>query len=76
MSEAKTNFMAELDRWTEENILQPLFGTDPNQDDWAAVEAQVKKAIRTKVLDSYHNGRRAAGGQSVRKERRVQAQTH
>ena len=51
--------MQELDQWSEQNILRPLFSTDPNQDDWATVEEQVKKAIRTKVLESYSNGQQA-----------------
>jgi len=60
MSEQKaSSFMQELDQWSEQNILRPLFGTDPNQDDWATVEEQVKKAIRTKVLESYRNGQQA-----------------
>ncbi len=60
MSEQKPkSFMQELDEWSEENIFGPLFGIDPNQDDWESVEAQVKKAIREKVLDSYHNGQKA-----------------
>ena len=53
------SFMEELDLWSEANILRLLFGTDPNQDDWASVEAQVKKAIRAKVLESYRNGQAA-----------------
>ena len=60
MSEQKQlSFMQELDKWTEDEILRALFGTDPNQDDWAGVEARVKKAIRTKVLESYRNGQQA-----------------
>ena len=35
-----------LDRFAGENIFGPLYGTDPNQDDWEEVEQQVKKAIR------------------------------
>jgi hypothetical protein len=56
----KSSFMQELDQWSEENIFRPLFGTDPNQDDWAKVEAQVKKAVRAKVLESYRNGQHSA----------------
>jgi hypothetical protein len=62
MSEQKSSFMQALDLWTDENILRPLFGTDPNQDDWEGVEQQVKKAIRAKVLESYRNGQAAKGG--------------
>ena len=56
--EKPKSFMQELDLWSEENVFRPLFGSDPNQDDWEKVEDQVKKAIRTKVLESYHNGQR------------------
>jgi hypothetical protein len=59
MSEQKPNYMVVLDQWTEANVLRPLFGTDPNQEDWEGVEAQVKKAIREKVLESYKNGLKA-----------------
>lgn len=37
----------------------PLFNTDPNQEDWEDAVVQVKKAIREKVLESYHNGQAA-----------------
>jgi hypothetical protein len=65
--EKPKSFMQELDLWSEENIFRPLFGTDPNQDDWERVEDQVKKAIRTKVLESYRNGQ-GAQRRPVRKE--------
>jgi hypothetical protein len=61
------SFMQELDLWSEQNIFRPLFGTDPNEDDWAKVEDQVKKAIRAKVLESYRNGQ-GSQRQPVRKE--------
>ena len=63
------SFMAELDQWSDANIFRPLFGTDPNQDDWEGVTEQVKKAIRGKVLESYHNGQ-AAGPRKPQRERR------
>ncbi len=53
------SFMQELDEWSDANIFRPLFHTDPNQDDWESAEAQVKKAIRAKVLESYRNGQQA-----------------
>ena len=60
MSEQKkASFMEELDLWSDANIFGPLFHTDPNQDDWESTEAQVKKAIRAKVLESYRNGQAA-----------------
>jgi hypothetical protein len=46
MSEQKQSFMQQLDLWTEDNILRPLFGTDPNQNDWQGVEEQVKNRAK------------------------------
>jgi hypothetical protein len=68
MSEQKTSFMAELDLWCEANVVGPLSITDPNERDWEDVVAQVKKAIRTKVLESYRNGQ-AVGPRKVFKRR-------
>jgi hypothetical protein len=59
MSEQKTSFMQELDLWSEANVVGPLLSADPNQQNWQTVVEQVKKAIRTKVLDSYRNGQKA-----------------
>ena len=71
MSEQKpVSFMEKLDQWSDENILRPLFGTDPNQDDWANVEEQIKKAIRTKVLESYRNGQAAGPHKPAQQERK------
>ena len=69
MSEQKQGYMAELDHWTEETILSPFAGalidTHRATDDSATaesekhldeVEAQVKQAVREKVLQSYRNG--------------------
>jgi len=64
MSEQKSNFMAELDLWSEANVIGPLAVTDANQTDWEPAVFQVKKAIRTKVLESYRNGQ-AAGPRKV-----------
>jgi hypothetical protein len=59
MSEQKTSYMQELDLWSEANIIGPLFNTDGNQEDWEPTVEQIKKAIRTKVLESYRNGQAA-----------------
>ena len=59
MSEQRMTFMQQLDQWSGTNIIGPLFNTDPNQDDWENAVAQVKKAIREKVLESYRNGQKA-----------------
>lgn len=51
--------MQELNLWSEANIIGPLSMSDPNESDWPKVVEQVKTAIRTKVLESYHNGLKA-----------------
>lgn len=56
MPEQTTSYMAELDQWSEANIIGPLLYVGPKEGDQEAVIAQVKKAIRAKVLDSYRNG--------------------
>ena len=45
--------------WSEANVVGPLFHTDLDQDNWEESVAQVKKAIRAKVLESYRNGQSA-----------------
>jgi hypothetical protein len=61
MSEEKTNYMQELDLWTETNVITPLHEAVVNGDsaDCDATCEQVKKAIREKVLESYRNGLKA-----------------
>jgi hypothetical protein len=59
MSEQKSSFMQELDLWSEANIVGPLASADPNHQDWEIAVEQVKKALRTKVLESYRNGQKA-----------------
>jgi len=52
------SYMQELDAWAEENVIGPL--VDPRSSDLGedreTTIARVKKAIREKVLESYHNG--------------------
>ncbi len=69
MSEQKTNYMQLLDSWTEQNVIEAFYNTDPNQEDWEDRVQQVKKAIREKTLESYKNGCKAGAG-AVRKEMR------
>jgi hypothetical protein len=64
------NYMQQLDEWTQDNVFTPLSEAweqwndesipkaDAEQFAEDAMEA-VKKAIREKVLESYHNGLRA-----------------
>ena len=59
--EKKESFMQALDAWTDVNVIAPLIYSDDDTDVETTEEqiAQVKKAMRAKMLDSYHNGRRA-----------------
>jgi len=59
MPEQKPSFMVELDLWSEANVIGPLMHADPTNKEWDEATAQVKKAIRAKVLDSYRNGQAA-----------------
>jgi hypothetical protein len=62
MSEQKPkSFMQELDSWTEATIIRPLHNAivEGDDDDFTAAIEAVKKAIREKALESYHNGQKA-----------------
>lgn len=65
MSEQKVPFMQALDSWIDVNVIAPLVYESEEGDEETGEEKilRVKKAIKGKVLDSYHNGLRAAGGQ-------------
>ena len=65
MSEQKTNFMYELDLWLDANVIGPLESAAGTAD-FGRVAIDVKKGIRTKVLESYHNGQ--AAGPKVYKQ--------
>jgi len=76
MSEQKkSSFLEELDRWAQANVIDPMMYAfaEEDEDGWQEAGARIKKAIRQKVLDSYHNGQ-AAGPRPARRER-VYAQT-
>jgi hypothetical protein len=66
----KSSFMQELDQWSEANVVGPLIDQDfdPSEDFEEVIE-RVKKAIRTKVLESYHNGQ-GAGPRAVKRPQR------
>lgn len=59
---AKSTFMQELDQWIEDQVIEPL------QEQWSRAQdgdlttstEPIKKVIRQKVLDSYHNGKKAS----------------
>ena len=69
MSEQKTSFMTELDKWTEENVIFPvsLASTNGNDESFAAAKDVAKKAIRAKVLESYRNGQSAGPRKSFQR---------
>ena len=56
------SFMQELDQWIEEAVFENLYTIwNQSQDgDMTATAEPVRKAIRAKVLESYHNGQKAA----------------
>ena len=72
MSEARTNYMASLDEWREEQIIQPLADAYTHGPEEVIVRAGdlAKRAIREKVLESYHNGQNARPSGSQRPIRR------
>jgi len=64
--------MQELDAWAEENVIGPLVdprSSDPGEDRETTI-ARVKKAIREKVLESYHNGQAAGPSKGRRYDTR------
>jgi hypothetical protein len=67
MSEQKISFMAELDLWSDANIVGPLLSTDQRLGDPENVVAQIKKAIRGKVLESYRNGQTAGPSKAFKR---------
>jgi hypothetical protein len=60
MSEQRINYMQQLDSWSDANVVAPLV-TVPDEGEELTEEAveHVKKAIRTKVLESFRNGQAA-----------------
>ena len=64
--------MEQLDAWAEENVIGPLVGPQSGGpgEDRNPIIARVKKAIREKVLDSYHNGQAAGPSKGRRYDTR------
>ena len=72
-SKQPSGYMQQLDQWIDEQVIEPLFEVwetrervvgDP--EDEASVEKEVeqtvtvvRKALREKILESYHNGQAA-----------------
>lgn len=51
--EKPKSFMQELDEWSLTAVIEPLLDNGPD------AVGDIKKAIREKVLQSYHNGQAA-----------------
>jgi hypothetical protein len=74
------NYMAELDNWIDELVIEPLFAVWKGQDEaerepqsYKGVELTtygVRRAIREKVLESFHNGQKTPARASERPVRR------
>lgn len=63
--EKPSSFMQELDRWSDSNVISPLYAGESSAEDWMDAVERVKKAIRQKVLESYRNGQVAGPRQPV-----------
>jgi hypothetical protein len=59
--EKPMSFLEKLDVWTEQAVIAPLLKKGPE------AIAEVHKAIRNKVVDSYHNGRAVGARESTAK---------
>ena len=80
MSDQKLSYMQELDLWTRATVIQPLHEaiTEGDGTDIDAVCADIKKAIREKVLESYKNGLKAQTqkpGPARKEQKYAQAKT-
>lgn len=61
MSDPRTNYMSALDEWSEAQVFAPLADAYTHGPEEVIVRAKelAKRAIREKVLESYHNGQNA-----------------
>ena len=65
--ENKPSFMAQLDAWVDESVVGVLVDgviawyEQEGEEAYSQSVETAKKAIRAKVLESYHNGQAAAG---------------
>ena len=66
------NFMLVLDEWTDERIIAPLADAYTHGPEEVIVRAKelARRAIREKVLESYHNGQNVRPRASERPFRR------
>src|SRR5579871_1619727 len=73
MSEQKVSFMQALDAWIDGNVIAPLcFQSEDENSEEASEDTMegVKKAIKNKVLQSYHNGVAVGRRQGPQEEQR------
>jgi len=73
MPKQQPSFMADLDQWSEREIIAPLgdaYTHGPEQVVTSAKE-MAKKAIRAKVLESYRNGQSAGPRKAYPAQRRA-----
>jgi hypothetical protein len=75
MSEEKLSYMASLDAWSDKSVIEPLADSYMNGPEEVIINAQeyVRKAIRTKVLESYRNGQAAGPRKTFTQKARVWA---
>ena len=73
MSEQKQSFMADLDQWSEREVIAPIADAYSHGPDEVVARAKdfVKRAIRAKVLESYRNGQTAGPRKAFPAKRRV-----
>jgi hypothetical protein len=54
------SFMQELDEWAEAAVIEPIYlACQMGPEMMVTTNVSIKKAIREKVLESYHNGQKA-----------------
>lgn len=68
----ENNYMSQLDQWSEQSVIAPLADAYTHGPEEVIVRAKqlVRRAIREKVLESYHNGQNARPRGSQRPIRR------
>ena len=62
-------YMQELNSWTNAEVIVPLMHAirSGNEEVFSEAARQVERAIREKVLESYHNGQAAAPARSFKR---------
>ncbi len=81
----KVNYMQELDTWLDELLTDKMIGAyteivvnanaNARQDEvytqFDGVYQEIKKALKAKMLESFHNGKKAAGVKPFLRQRQV-----